>query len=278
MSPGSPCDKALPKGITMNASSSPREHALTVTRVGDTQWQAAEGDLVVGHGDASRRPDGRLFVSVDAWHDAARDRLAATLLTDLPAPLHTVADATDHDAVAAWQRLGFTTARREHTYVVPTDPHTTGLAPARPPAGVTIVPAGQAQEGPLLDLDRVVRQEVAAGPGWPAMPAEVLPRPAGTTVVDPSTYVVARQDDRYLGLLRLAQVTRRPRIGLIAVRAEAHRRGIARALLAHTLGSLHRAGTASAWAEADETNTAALTLLEGVGAERVGSILELVRR
>ncbi|MFF3070639.1 GNAT family N-acetyltransferase [Kitasatospora sp. NPDC057904] len=268
----------------MNASSSPhpvpgpREHALTVTRTADTQWQALDGDLVVGRADASNRPDGRLFVSIDAWHDAARDRLAATMLADLPAPLHTVADEADHDAVAAWQRLGFTTARRERTYVVPTDPHTTGLAPARPPAGVTIVPAGQAQEGPLHDLDRAVRDEVGAGPGWRTMPAEVLPRPAGTTVVDPSKYVVAQQDGRYLGLLRLAPVTRRPRIGLIAVRAEAQRRGIARALLAHTLGSLHHAGTASAWAEADETNTAAIALLEGVGAEHVGSILELVRR
>ncbi|MEV7026703.1 GNAT family N-acetyltransferase, partial [Kitasatospora sp. NPDC093558] len=92
----------------MNASPSthptpgPREHALTVTRVCDTQWQAAEGDVVVGCADASRRPDGRLFVSVDAWHDTARDRLAAALLAGLPAPLHTVVDETDHDALTAW--------------------------------------------------------------------------------------------------------------------------------------------------------------------------------
>ncbi|MGW2254600.1 GNAT family N-acetyltransferase [Kitasatospora sp. NPDC001660] len=263
---------------SMHSAPDPREHTPAVTRVSDTQWQVVEDDRVIGCGDASRRPDGRLFISVDAWHDTVRDRIAATMLADLPAPLHTVVDETDRESAAAWERLGFTTARRERGYIVPTDPQATGLGPVRPPQGVTIVPAGQAQEGPLRALDRVIRDEVEATAGWRTMPAEVLPRPVGTTVVDPSKYAVARQGDRYVGLLRLAPVTRRPRIGLIAVRAEAHRRGIARALLAHALGALHHAGTASAWAEVDESNTAATALFEGIGARRAGGTLELLRR
>ncbi|MFD8707863.1 GNAT family N-acetyltransferase [Kitasatospora sp. NPDC059648] len=252
-------------------------HALTLTRVSDTEWHAVEDDRVVGRGDASRRPDGRLFVSIDAWHGRVFDQIAATMLTDLRAPLHTVVDEDDHTTAAAWRRAGFTTAHREHGYRVPTDPRVTGLGPARPPAGVTIVPAGLAEEGPLHALARAVHDEIEAGAGWQSVPAQVLPRPAGTLLADPAQYAVAREHDRYVGLIRVSP-PRRPRIGLLAVRAELHRRGIARALLAHALEALHREGTAEAWAEAAETNTAATALLQGIGARRTGSTLELVRR
>ncbi|MEV7598936.1 GNAT family N-acetyltransferase [Kitasatospora sp. NPDC089797] len=264
----------------MNPAQSPQHDpapAPAVTRVSDTEWQAVADGLVVGRGDASRRPDGRLFVSIDAWHDAAFDRLAAALRADLPGPLHTLADEADHEAVSAWRRAGFTAGRREWVHLVPTDPETTGLGAVRPPAGVVIVPAGQAEEGPLRELERVVHAQIEAGAGWSAVPAQVLPRPAGTLVVDPSKYAVARLGDRYVGLIRVTPPGR-PRIGLLAVRAELHRRGIARALLAHALDALHRGGTGTVQAEAAESDGAALALLEGVGARRTGSILELVRR
>ncbi|KJY27579.1 GNAT family N-acetyltransferase [Streptomyces sp. NRRL S-495] len=249
-----------------------------VTRVTDTEWHAVEDGLPVGRGDASQRPDGRLFVSVDAWHAPAFDRIAAAMTAALPAPLYAVVDETDHESTAAWHRAGFTTGRREWGYVVPTDPRVTGLGPVTPPAGVTLVPAGEAEEAPLRTLDRLVRAEVEAGAGWRTMPAEVLPRPAWSTMADPSKYAVAREADRYVGMVRVAPLTRQPRIGLIAVLAERQRRGIARALLAHTLASLHRAGTVSAWAEADEANPAATALLESIGARRTGgAALELVR-
>jgi len=148
----------------------------------------------------------------------------------------------------------------------------------RPPSGVTIVPVGEAEEGPLRALDRAIREQVEATIGWHAMPAEVLPRPHGTTVVDPSKYAVAAQSGQYVGLLRLATATRQPRIGLLAVRADQHRRGIARALLAQVLGSLHRSGVEAASAEVNESNEAATALFDGVGARRAGSNLELVCR
>ena len=109
------------------------------------------------------------------------------------------------------------------------------------------------------------------------MPAEVVARPKGVTVVDPSRYAVAAAPDRYLGLIRLVTATRRPRIGLVAVREDEHRRGIARALLAHVLGTLDRRGIAAASAEVDESNEAALALFEGIGSRRTGSSLELAR-
>ncbi|MZD07120.1 GNAT family N-acetyltransferase, partial [Streptomyces sp. SID5785] len=84
------------------------ERAVTVTRVADHQWHALEDDLVVGRGHAQRRADGRLFVSIDAWHDSDFDRLVAALLADLPTPLHTVVDEADTALIAAWRRAGFT--------------------------------------------------------------------------------------------------------------------------------------------------------------------------
>ncbi|MFF7187695.1 GNAT family N-acetyltransferase [Streptomyces sp. NPDC008222] len=252
-------------------------HPVVVTRVSETQWHAVEDDLTVGRGVAWRRPDGRLFVSIDVWHSAVFDRVADAMLADLPTPLYTVVDEADHDSRSAWERAGFATASREWGYLVPTDPQVTRLSSVRPPCGVTIVPAGEAEEGPLRALDRLIRDEVEATVGWQTMPAEVLPRPAGTTVLDPSTYAVARHLDQYVGLVRVAPLTRQPRIGLIAVRTDRHQRGIARALLAHALGSLHHSGTASAWAEVNESNAAATALFESIGARRAASTLELVR-
>ncbi|GAA2787056.1 GNAT family N-acetyltransferase [Kitasatospora aburaviensis] len=254
------------------------DRSVAVVRVADTQWHAVENDRVVGRGDASHRPDGRLFVSVDAWHGPVFDRIAAALVADLPAPLYTVVDEADDESTTAWQRAGFAVGRREWGYLVPTDPEVTGLGPVRPPTGTTVVPAGAVEEAPLRALDRVVREEVEAGAGWRTMPAEVLPRPAWYTPADPSQYVAARESDRYVGLVRVAPLPRQPRIGLIAVRGDRQRRGVARALLAHVLGSLHDRGTASAWAEVDETNTAATALFGGIGARRAGATLELVRR
>ncbi|MFD8805631.1 GNAT family N-acetyltransferase [Streptomyces sp. NPDC059597] len=243
-----------------------------ITRVAETRWEAVDDGRIIGEGDVSHRPDGRLFVSVDVWQDAVFDRLATAMLDGLTAPLHTLVGADDHELTAKWERLGFTPGRREWEYVLPTGPVTPQL-----PEGVTILPAGQAEEAPLRALDRAVREEVEATVGWRTMPAEVLPRPAGDTLVDPSKYAVAVRNGAYAGLIRVVPVRSRARIGLLAVRAGQRRHGIGRALLTHALGALHRDGIDSAWAEVDETNMAAITLVEGVGARRSGSYLELVR-
>ncbi|MFC1408572.1 N-acetyltransferase family protein [Streptacidiphilus sp. N1-12] len=250
-----------------------------VTRVNDTQWQAVADGQVVGCGDVSFRPDGRAFLSIDAWHQAVFDRIAAEMAAALPMPLYTLVDEADRDLRSGWTRVGFAVGRREREYVLPTDPHVTGLDERRVPlSDMTILPAGEAAAAPLRALADTVRAEVEATVGWRTMPAEVLPRPAGTTVVDPLKYAVAVRSGQYVGLVRLSPHIRQPRIGLLAVLAEQRRQGVARALLAHALGSLHRAGTDSARAEVTETNAAAVALFEGIGARHVGSSLELVLR
>jgi GNAT superfamily N-acetyltransferase len=248
-----------------------------VTRVADGQWHLLEDDLVVGRGHCMRRPDGRLFVSIDAWRSAAFERLAEAMLSSLPAPLYTVVGEGDLELTANWQRAGFTIRRREWEFVVPTDPRVTGLGALRPPSGVRIVPIGEADEGQLRALDLAIREEVEAGAGWQSMPAEIRPRPEGVTIAGPSRSAVAAAPDRYLGLLRLGTAIRQPRIRLIAVLAAEHRRGIARALLSHALGTLHHSGIAAASAEVDETNKAALALFECIGGQRTSSNLEMAR-
>ena len=236
---------------------------MEITQVAERHWHALEDDLVVGRGDAWPRPDGRLFLSVDVWHDAVFDRLAAAMLAGLPRPLYTVVDQADTDLTTSWHRAGFTTRRREWECLVPTAPAT-----APPPAGVTIVPLGGAEERPLRRLDRTIRAEI----DWAEMPAEMLAR------LDPTKYAAAAVDGHYVGLVRVVALTRLPRIGPVAVRADHRRRGIARALLAHVLGTLHDAGIGTASVEVNESNAAGTALFDGVGARRAGSNLELVSR
>jgi len=166
---------------------SPRRgaHAVTISRVAENQWHAVENDLVVGRGHATRRLDGRTFLSIDTWRDAVFDRLADAMLADQSTPLYTVVDEADHDLAASWERAGFISWRREREFVVPTDPRITGLTSVPLPPGVVITTAA---EGPLRELDHAIRTEVRATVGWQTMPAEVLPWQGGTTPIDPSKY------------------------------------------------------------------------------------------
>jgi ribosomal protein S18 acetylase RimI-like enzyme len=243
-----------------------------ITRVDELRWHAAEDDQVIGRGEASRRPDGRIFLSIDTWHGAVFDRLAAAMLAELAGPLHTLVDEADRDITSRWERAGLTIRRREREYLVATDPVVTGPAPS----GVTILPLGAPDERLLREVYEAIRAEVDAEMGWYTMPVEMPPRPDGAPM-DPSTYAVAAGADRYEGLVRVVRRRRHARIGLVAVRAGVRRRGIARAMLAEVLGALHRGGIETATADIDASHSAATALFEGIGARRVGGVVELVR-
>ena len=70
----------------------------------------------------------------------------------------------------------------------------------------------------------------------------------------------------------------RPRLGFIGVLPGYRRRGIARALLARVFAELQERGVHDVSTEIDETNTASRALLEGLGARRTGTTVELNRR
>ncbi|NUT95814.1 MAG: GNAT family N-acetyltransferase [Saccharothrix sp.] len=211
--------------------------AVEITRTGPGLWQALDDGRVAGRGEVTTRPDGRVFLTVDAWHRSVFDRLAETVLADLPGPLHTVVDGADQELVAVWHDVGFTLGRREWDYVLPTSPE-----PALPPAGVTLRPA-----------DELARQDCAY----------------------PASGVVAVEGGESVGEIRVIRV-RVDRIDLVSVLPAHRRRGIARALVAHALGVLHRAGAERAYAYVDEADAAATALFEGFG-DRTTSTLELVR-
>lgn len=251
--------------------------AITVIRVNPTHWRATAENLVVGQADANERPDGRTFISVDAWTDAAFDQLADRMLSDLDGPLYTVVDDTDPALLAKWKQRGLRPRRREREYLVPTSHDAVGAALASPPAGVTLVTFGMADETRLRELDRDIRREVDAPSGWSSMPAEVLPRPNGRTVIDPSRYATAARDGRYIGLVRLAGRPQQLRIGLLAVRADEQRSGVGRILLAVALHAAHERGVDAVCTEVDETNTIAIRLLERFGAKQTGTASELER-
>ncbi|MDG6107751.1 GNAT family N-acetyltransferase [Dactylosporangium aurantiacum] len=244
-------------------------NTLVITRVAERQWHALDDDLVVGRGDASPRPDGRLFLSVDAWHDDVFARLAGAMLAALPRPLYTVVDEADLDLRTRWVQAGLTTRRREWEYVMASD----GGDGLLPPPGLTVLPTGTAELAPLRDLDRTVRAEIEATIGWDRMPAAVLSRP-----LDPTWYTVAAEPGGYVGLARLGLLPRHTRVGLIAVRSDRRRRGVARALLGHVLAATRARGVATVCADVHEANTAAVALFESAGARRTGSNLELVIR
>ncbi len=250
--------------------------AVLITRVDELRWHAADDDRVIGRGEATSRSDGRIFLSIDTWHGAVFDRLATAMLRDLAGPLYTLVDDADHDITSRWERAGLTVRRREGEYLVATDPLVTGLDTAPAPSGVTILPLGAPDARRLREVYEAIRAEVDAVAGWDTMPVEMPPRAAGAPM-DPSKYAVAAGADGYDGLVRVVTRRRHARIGLVAVRARLRRRGIARAMLAEVLGALHRGGIEAATADVDASNTAATALLDGIGARRVGGVVELVR-
>ncbi|XVV03427.1 GNAT family N-acetyltransferase [Actinosynnema sp. CA-248983] len=213
--------------------------AVEITRPEPGLWHALDDDRVAGHGEATTRPDGRVFLTVDAWHRSVFDRLAHTMLADLPGPVHTVVDGADHELLAAWHEAGLTIGRREWDYVLPTA--TTRVLPP----GLTI--------------------QAASG-------EDAFVRDACDPVEFPATHAVATEDGEYRGLVRVIRV-RVARIDLVSLPAAHRRRGIGRALVTHALGAL---GVDVAYARVDEADVAATAFFEGLGTRDAGTV-ELVR-
>ncbi len=176
-----------------------------ITRVAQRHWHALDDDQVVGRGDASRRPDGRIFLSIDAWHDAVFDQLAEAMLAE-------PAEAAVHGGRRGRRRpedpVGCAPASRPAAASGNTSCPPTRRSPASarcdPPAGVTIVPVGEAREDPLRTLDRTIRDEIEATVGWAgdagrgAAPALTAPWTAGMRSPPSPVNIV--------GLLRVARV------------------------------------------------------------------------
>lgn len=218
-----------------------QESAARVTRVEAHAWHAVEDGRIVGRGDLSIRPDGRVFISVDAWQQPVFDLIAQTILSDVPGPLRTLLDESDEETLLSWRRLGLQVERRYREYALSTRDRSEEQD--APPSGVSFLPFGADPRGSVV--------------------AVAADEHVGLVRFRP----VAR-DGRFIPLAR---------IGSVAVRADWRRRGIARALLTKALAELERSGVETAFAEVDDSDQAAVALFEGLGAARLDVTLELVR-
>jgi ribosomal protein S18 acetylase RimI-like enzyme len=226
------------------------------------------------------RPDSRWFVSIDAWTDADHDALLDAVLDDLPFDLYTIVSATDLEALQRWTRAGFDVRRREIEFVVPVDQIVTSLHRTSLPDGLVAVPADAVDVDLLREFDDALRADVPGSEGWRNDPAEFHDYTFDGHRFDPATYLLAIDDraEAFAGLVRVWVSTQRARLGLVAVASGYRRRGLARALLARAFEGVHARGLTEVTAEADEANRASIALLEGIGARRTGTALELVRR
>lgn len=209
------------------------------------------------------RPDGRLFV-----RDPDEESLA-----EVTSDVYCAVDATEIDPYSA---LGFDVHRREGIYSVPTRSVRIG----RPPQGIVFARADEVDEKSLRLLDDELRQDVPGTQGWQWDEAAFREETYKATDFDPTTYLVALDEatGEYVGIARVWMKRPTPRLGFIGVLTSFRRRGIARALLAEVFARLDERGFHEVTTEIDETNTASRTLLEGLGARRTGTSVELIRR
>jgi ribosomal protein S18 acetylase RimI-like enzyme len=238
-------------------------------------WHALDEDQVVGRAHLRRRPDDRAHVAADAWQEPVTRALLDAVVADVPGDLYANADENDADQLALLATVGFAPHRREDEFVIPVAEALAATA-GPVPAGVTIVPAQEREAARLARLDEQLRQDVPGTDGWVNGLAEFRDYTFDTHF-DPELYLVAVVADEYAGLVRIWRAARVPRLGLIGVLRWHRRRGLAGALLHAAFTPLAARGIELVSAEADTTNTAAQTLLKGLGARRTGGSVELRR-
>jgi len=243
-------------------------------------WTALRNGDVIGALRALIRPDRRCQLLP---RDVAAEALGPLLdaaVDALRRDVYVEVDEAADDAQRVLAAKGFTVSRREHRYLVPTDPSRNALGRRPVPDGFGFVSAAEADVERLRELDDALRQDVPGTAGWRNDPADFARQLFTDPQFDPATYLLAVDGDtgRYVGLVRVWNRPVGPRLGLIGVLPAYRGRGLAIALLNQAFGVLHRRGRSAVDCEVDHTNTASNALLTGLGARRVGGNVEWVRR
>lgn len=208
------------------------------------------------------RPDGRRFI----WNPDPES------LAEITTDVYCTVEASE---IKSYSALGFNVHRREATYLVPTR-----SARAEAAQGIVFADADEVDEATLRLLDNELRQDVPGTDGWEWTEADFREETYEAAEFDPNTYLVAVDSEtgEYVGIVRVWVKQPTPRLGFIGVRRRYRRRGIARALVAEVFARLDERGIDEVSTEIDETNTASRALLEGFGARRTGTSVELIRR
>jgi ribosomal protein S18 acetylase RimI-like enzyme len=180
--------------------------------------------------------------------------------------------------VAALERLGFVVQRRELALSLSTDSTAWSVSATEPPPGIAFVGADQVEEERLRLLDDLLRQDVPGTDGWKWGAEGFREETYDSPDFDPATYLVALgENGEEIGIARVWMRRDGPRLGLIGVRPDRRRKGVARALLAAILTEVGARGLPEVRTEVDETNVASRELLFRFGARTVGARLELFR-
>lgn len=251
---------------------------VEVTEDGRGGWRATRDGEVVGRLLVLLRPDRRRFLVVDGARDAYRALVDRAVREFDTQEVYTEVDEDAGDARRFLADQGFVVNRREHLYLVPTDP--SRLTRWTMPDGVEVVSAADSDVDRLRELDDLLRQDVPGTDGWRNDPPEFVRQTFEDPQFDPDTYLIAveKRSGAYVGLVRVWIRPDEPRLGLIATVPEYRRRGVAGALLARAFGVVHGRGLLQAACEVDEANAASNALMARLGARRVGGGVELVRR
>jgi ribosomal protein S18 acetylase RimI-like enzyme len=233
------------------------------------RWLAWDGDRVVGEMEAWERPDGKCSLEFGPCTPEAYPLLA----TQVPGVVLTMVDAADQAAVDSLSGAGFKVVRIEDRYSIPVR-----SVEASIPQGLRVISAADTSLELLMALDCALREDVPGSAGWQPDADWFREQTYDSPYFDPSTYLVALDGERYVGLVRIWNGPRPiPRLGLIGVLPDFRRLGLARALIARAFEVLLARGATEVTAEADRTNTASTTLLAQLGGVVTGSDVELWR-
>jgi ribosomal protein S18 acetylase RimI-like enzyme len=224
------------------------------------------------------RPDGRLLVRPAAEWTAQAAAAAAELATRrrVPALAHIDVRATVQHA--ALTEAGFVESRREAVFAISVEAALEALADAPLPAVVRLRSAAEVDEDRLRLLDDELRQDVPGTSGWRSTPEEFRDHTFADPDFDPTTYLVAIDgtSGEYVGLVRIWMGPRGSRLGMVGVRREQRRRGIASALIAKALRAVRSAGVAEVTMTCDLMNEGSKAIAERLGGRLLRINVELV--
>jgi predicted acetyltransferase len=224
------------------------------------------------------RPDGRLLVRpAGEWTaQAAADVAELATRRRVPALAHVDARATvQRTALTA---AGFVESRREAVIAISVGTALEALGDAPLPADVRLRSAAEVDEDGLRLLDDELRQDVPGTSGWRSTPEEFREQTFADPDFDPRTYLVAIDgtSGEYVGLVRIWTGRRGSRLGMVGVRREQRRRGIASALIAEALRAVRAAGVAEVTMTYDLKNDASKAIAERLGGRLLSTTVELV--
>jgi ribosomal protein S18 acetylase RimI-like enzyme len=232
-------------------------------------WLAWDGDRVVGLMQPWLRPDGKQALFFGPCAPGAHALLAA----QIPGSVVTVLDTAEQAALDELANAGFTTVRFEDRYSIPVRPFDAPVPP-----GLRIISAADTELERLMALDCTLRDDVPGSAGWQPDATWFREETYDSPYFDPSTYLVALDGEKYVGLVRIWNGPQPlPRLGLIGLLPAYRRRGLARALISPAFSALLARGATQTTAEADRSNVPSTTLLASLGGTVTGSDVELCR-